>query len=293
MGDFPSQTRDHPAHHSVPPPAKKPTTPTPPTTITANDLIVPPTKPPAKVVVGGDAIPIGIQITSEWLKKIIKAALPSSKLPSSNQPIALSAAVVELKWNKTAIATVALGKPALAVIEANKAFQFSTRLRVKTAPNKPATGTLGATAKLTPVGEKELPPIIAELPLEVQYSDCTAARVNQLFMSVQPVHPKSADVISVKSFVPASASRKINTIQCAFDAPAAAAGIVVAPSDPLPDYVVISVGLDTDASQYLAEEIFVGFDFTTSKKSGLMAMSWRYDSPNPLTASAYIDPVDA
>ena len=51
---------------------------------------------------------------------------------------------------------------------------------------------------------------------------------------------------------------------------------------------MISVGLDDP--QYLAEEIFVGFDFMPQAQTGLLAMSWHYDDSNMLTASAYVDP---
>lgn len=285
MAQLPSKTHNRPARHRDPPSPNKPVAPA---TISANELLVAPTKP----VSGGDAVPIGIRITPDWLKKAIKTAFPSSPLVSSNNPIVLSAASITLNWNGTPIATFALGKLALAVTGANKAIQVSTRLRTKTEPNKTTTGKLSATAALTPSGEKELPPVIAEATLQVQYSDCAAAKIGQLFVSLQPVQPKSSDIVAVKSYVPAPAltARKLNSIECAFNPPVTGTGGANVPSGSLPG--VLRVDLGTNALQYLAEEIFFGFDFQPDGP-GLLVMSWLYNDQRPLTASAYVDLVGA
>ena len=146
MTRLPPTTDGHPARRGVVPPPENPRTPA---SISANDLLVVPKNP----ISGGDAIPVSFRITSDWLKKNVKA--PRSTTPG--KPVQLSAAAVDLKWNDTLIATFTLGKSAREITGLSKDIQFATRLKIKTEQNKTTTGALTATAKLIPAGESELP----------------------------------------------------------------------------------------------------------------------------------------
>lgn len=278
---LPPTTDGHPARRGVVPPPENPRTPA---SISANDLLVVPKNP----ISGGDAIPVSFRITSDWLKKNVKA--PRSTTPG--KPVQLSAAAVDLKWNDTLIATFTLGKSAREITGLSKDIQFATRLKIKTEQNKTTTGALTATAKLIPAGESELPPVNAHANFEVKYSDCCAAKINQLFLSVQPSLPKGQEIVAVKSFIPTtiSASRRLTTVECALNSSGgdlAPSGANASPGE-LPDYVLMRVDINAAGHQYLADEVFLGFNFLP-QEPGLLTIFWRYDDePKNLSASAYL-----
>jgi hypothetical protein len=272
MSQLPSTPHKPPPRHAAPAPKQKPSAETPPS---SSNFLVPPPNP----IPGGDAIPICVRITSAWLKK--------AKI------VSLSALVVDLKWNDAAVATFRLGKNTLNVASLDKDIQFATRLKIKVEEGKTTTGKLSATVNLT--SEKELPPISEQATLVVAYNDCAAAKIGQLFLSVQPAQPKSSEVVAVKSFIPSpvSKARALKTIDCTFNAPAVVptVGGAATPVGALPDYDLIKV--EVSNPNYLADEVFVGFDFKPPEP-GLLKISWQYqDESTNLNASAYLSPVGA
>ncbi len=239
----------------------------------SNDFLITPANP----ISGGDAIPIGVHITSAWLKKNLKTA-------------SLSALSVDLAWNDTAIATFRLGKNALCFVGPDKDIQFSTRLKIRTEQGKTTAGKLNAVVKVTPEGQKELPPASAQVALNVEYNDCAAAKIGQLFLSVRPAQSKSGEVVAVKSFIPkpVQASKVLTTIDCTFNAPAADQTVngEAGPSSLLKDYEIIKV--DVTKPDSLADEVFLGFNFVPPDL-GLLEMSWQYKNETTnLRASAYL-----
>ena len=230
----------HPAPHA-PAPASKGGSPA---AATPKFLVT-----PQNPIAGGDAVPVGIKITSDWLNK------------KANSPSLVTA---KLLWNGNGVAVFTVGK--LALGELKQDVKFATRIKISADAPK---GKLSV--EVTPDGHDELK-ANQSVDLEITKCDDCSPNHGQLVLATQPAPFVEGQSVAVKAYVPkpAPASRVLTTIDCLFDRQGHQP---LPPPQPLPAYELIRV--DVTKAELLADEAFLAVNFSPSK-SGLLEMSWTY-----------------
>lgn len=217
---------------------------------------------PQNPISGGDAVPIGIKLTSAWLRKV-------------NANLTVKA---ELRWNDALVAVFTVGKRALG--NRDQDVKFATRIKI---PSSTPKGEL--TVVIIPDGRNELRADDAVELVITKCGDCSAVNHGQLVLATQPAPFSKDKAVAVKSYVPVSmpASRVLKRIDCLFARPSTEQ---LPPPDSLPDYELIRA--DVTTMSLLSDEVFLAIDFLASE-NGLLEMLWTYDDASTnLQACAYL-----
>jgi hypothetical protein len=245
MGDLPRKSSTKPD--------KQPGSPTKhDVSPTKNEFLVVPSNP----ISGGDAVPVGVQITAAALATL-------ANVPTKD--VSVTQSKIELFWENQAIATFDLPE---GIFKDGQDIHVSTRIKV---PNKAASGTLKANVSVNVIvqGQPKLLTKSEFARFVIEASDNTAVSVGQLILSLQSTQSaiKNTEVVTVKAVVPKpQAKRVLKAVDgAARDMKAAGAG------DPAK-----LITMTIQKQELLSDEVFLGFNFTPSKPA-MLKMSWTYD----------------
>ena len=222
---------------------------------------------PSNQIDGGNDIGVGIRIKSAMLPGSAGGGTPPTE------------AKIELKWNDTSIATIALPKAALDMIRTGEPIHVSTRIKIAAKPKESVKGTLKAVLTIAGHDDQMQP-----ANLEITGNDNASMNNGQMVLQVQTAKSiLGSDMILARSLAPSPQLKenKLSEISGALSSLPGGSPVTL-------------ITMTVAAPQLLSDDVFLAFNFTPIRQRTL-EVAWTYDDgkggKQRLSATAFLPPL--